>query len=347
MGIKNTFEHAIILPRLLVAGVAALHLTAQPTLLPGSSPCLLSYLAQAHVSVSRLDRTAGLKALSDLSEEGSISEGRALLKQLLDEFPRDVKVHLAAANFYRRIGLSAAAVAEYKTVLLLDPTYAKAYTDLAEIYLANGNERESQSYARKALLLSPKSQQAQLVLVNILLKKGDLRAADRELGAVLKEYGGLNTQNADFAYVAYQLDQKRGKYVAARKYLDQAIALRPKRYQWLLDKADISKLIGDSEGNRAEYIKAKQALMSLLKVDTYSVEALSKLGRLLEYDLGELDGAMECYQKLLAIDPENVVALTGIDRLKAKRNDIAGQMKSIFWETIAEYRRVLVPQHTE
>jgi tetratricopeptide (TPR) repeat protein len=77
------------------------------------------------------------------------------------------------------------------------------------------------------------------------------------------------------------------------------------------------------------------------------VGTLSKLGKLLEYELGELDDAMECYQKLLEIDPENVVALNGIDRLKAKRTDVAGQMKSIFWETIAEYRRVLALQHTE
>jgi tetratricopeptide (TPR) repeat protein len=105
-----------------------------------------------------------------------------------------------------------------------------------------------------------------------------------------------------------------------------------------VDKADICESVGD-------YARAKLALEKLLQVDPYSIEALYKLAVLLEFYRHDYDGAIKYYQKLVQIDPDYVAALTGLDRCKAKKNDIAGQLKLGLWHTLENFRQRFVPRH--
>ena len=82
----------------------------------------------------------------------------------------------------------------------------------------------------------------------------------------------------------------------------------------------------------------------LLSVDPYSIEALYKLAVLLEFYRHDYDAAITIYQRLIQIDPDYVAALTGLDRCKAKKNDIAGQLKLGLWRTLESFRQSLIPQ---
>jgi tetratricopeptide (TPR) repeat protein len=309
--------------------------------LPTSDRSITSLnLHQAHISLTRLDKQAGLTLLKRLTEQSSISEARSLLTTLLLRFSGDADVHLAAADLYRGIGSSGIALGEYRQVLALRPTDARASIGLAQLYLAAGDDREALHYARRVSAAEPDLEEAQLVLVSALLKSGDVREADTILSKILVAHGGIRVKQANIAYLAYQLYRTRKEYASALTYLDRAIELEPRQYQWLSDKADTCELI-------REYDKAKSALEKLRSVDPYSIEALSKLGGLLEFRLNDIDGALKVYQDLIQIDPAYVPALTGIDRCCAKKNDIARQLKLTFWRNWEELFQPLAPRHTD
>ena len=284
-----------------------------------------------------LDKASALIELGRLTKRTAFSEARGILKDLLARFPADPEVHLAAADMFASIGSSGAAIDEYKKALALKPGYVKAHIALAQIYLGNGSAVEAAEQAHQALAIAPDSEAAELVLVNALLKMGDLREADIVLKKVLSQEGRASLKNAEVAYTAYQFYKKRRQFFIAQNYLDKAIALQPKRYQWLLDKADICELVG-------EHVQAKAALEKLLAVDPYSIEALYKLAVLLEFYRHDYDGAIKVYQELVQIDPDYVAALTGLDRCRAKKNDIAGQMKLGLWRSLESFRRAFIPQ---
>jgi tetratricopeptide (TPR) repeat protein len=302
---------------------------------PGKAPAgKEANSASANASV---DKASSLVELKQLAKRASFAEARELLKNLLQKYPGDADVHLAAADLYAGIGSSGAAIDEYKKALALEPNNIKSHIALAQSDLANGSASEAVEQAHLALAIEPKSQAAQLVLVNALLKIGDLREADVVLKQILRQNGGLSVKNADVAYTAYQFYRKRRQFFIAQSYLDKAIALQPKQYQWLLDKADICQSVGDNS-------LAKQALEKLLTVDPYSIEALYKLGVLLEFYQHDYDGAANIYEKLIKIDPDYVAALTGLDRCRAKKNDIAGQLKLGLWHGFDGFRQSFNPQ---
>jgi len=292
--------------------------------------------AQASAPVGR-DKAGELAELKRLVKRASFSEARELLKNLLQKYPGDADVHLAAADLYAGIGSSGAAIDEYKKALALEPSNIKSHIALAQIDLANGSASEAVEQAHLALAIAPGSQAAQLVLVNALLKIGDSREAEVVLKQILKQNGGLSVKNADVAYTAYQFYRKRRQFFIAQSYLDKAIALQPKQYQWLLDKADICQSVG-------EHAMAKQALEQLLAVDPYSIEALYKLAVLLEFYQHDYDAAASVYEKLIKIDPDYVAALTGLDRCRAKKNDVAGQLKLGLWRGFDGFRQAFNPQ---
>jgi tetratricopeptide (TPR) repeat protein len=284
-----------------------------------------------------LDKATALVELGRLTKRQAFSEARGILKDVLTKYPDDPEVHLAAADMFAAIGSSGAAIDEYKKALTLNAGSVRAHIALAQIYLGNGAAAEAAEQARKALAIAPDSEPAQLVLVNALLKMGDLREADIVLKKVLTHEGGLNVKNAEVAYTAYQFYKKRRQFFIAQNYLDKAIALQPKRYQWLLDKADVCQSLGD-------HVQAKAALEKLLAVDPYSIEALYKLAVLLEFYRHDYDGAIKVYEEIVQIDPDYVAALTGLDRCKAKKNDIAGALKLGLWRSLESFRRSFIPQ---
>jgi tetratricopeptide (TPR) repeat protein len=271
-----------------------------------------------------LSKSESLRKLQEFAKNGSVAEGRLLIASLLKDFDQDADVHTVIGDFYRSIGASAKALDQYKQALALAPNNSRAFYGIAQIYLTSSDDAKALENASKAFTLSPNSKDIRLAYVSALIRNGNLREADKQLDILLAD--PKSAADADVNYVAYQLHSKRSQLIKAEQFLDRAMALNPKQYQWLSDKADILEAKGD-------YANEKKVLEKLITIDPYSMNAIKHLGLLMEFYLHDYGAAIEQYQKLLSFDPDYSEALTGIDRCRAKRNDIAGQLKIELWRS--------------
>ncbi len=257
-----------------------------------------------------------LKIIDELTEARSFYKARKILEPLLETHPKDPQVHKCAGRLFARMGLLPRAIDEFESVIALEPANVSTYIELSRAYMAREDSNHAMIYAREALKYNPKSAEARLLLVRILMAKSLLLEAEQELQRLL--HGDPN--DAQVHFMAANIYRERGQGALALGHVEKAIQLNPEKHDWLLEKSDICILL-----NR--YDEAKSSLEKLLKYEPDSVEGLNRLARVKENSLRDYDGAMECYRRVIEIDPDSVTALAGIERLKAKKNDLAGLWK--------------------
>ncbi|MCC7530945.1 MAG: tetratricopeptide repeat protein [Candidatus Melainabacteria bacterium] len=257
-----------------------------------------------------------LKKIDELAEARSFYKARKILEPLLEAHPKDPQVHTSAGRLFAKMGLLPRAIDEYESVIALEPANVSAYIELSRAYLAREDSNHAMIYARQALKYNPKSAEARLLLVRILMAKSLLLEAEQELQRLLR--GDPN--DAQVHFMAANIYRERGQGALALGHVEKAIQLDPEKHDWLLEKSDICILL-----NR--YDDAKSSLERLLQYEPDSVEGLNRLARVKENSLRDYDGAMDCYRRVIEIDPDSVTALAGIERLKAKKNDLAGLWK--------------------
>lgn len=271
------------------------------------------------------EKRAVLKQLDILTREAAFSKAKELVASLVKKYPCDPDVTLAAARIYYKANAPQLACEQYQKLLTLKPGLSEAYIALSQIALANLEITQALTYARKAIAIEPNKREAQIVLVNALIDADQLKEADHELSRLLKN--PENLADPTINYLAAKLNRGKGQLAFALRFLDRAIELRPNETDWLLDKANLCESLGD-------FVQTKLVLNKLLTIDPHSIEGLSKLAQVLEFYFHDFDGAIDKYQKILAVNPELVEAETGIDRCAAKKNDIAGEIKRKIWQQL-------------
>ncbi len=260
--------------------------------------------------------SADLKKIDDLTEARSFYKARKMLEPLLEAHPKDPRVHTCAGRLFAKMGLLPRAIDEYNSVIALEPTNVSAYIELSRAYMAREDSNHAMASVRAALKLNAKSAEARLFLVRILMAKGLLLEAEQELQRLLR--GDPN--DAQVHFMAANIYRERGQGALALGHIEKAIQLDPAKHDWLLEKSDICILLN-------HYDEAKSSLEKLLQYEGDSVEGLNRLARVKENSFRDYDGAMDCYRRVIEIDPDSVTALAGIERLKAKKNDLAGLWK--------------------
>lgn len=275
-------------------------------------PAISTPVPKSTVSSLSLD----LQKVDELTEARSFYKARKVLEPLLAAHPKDSQVHKCAGRLFAKMGLLPRAIDEYNTVVALEPTNLSAYIELSKAYMAREDFNHAMVFAREALKINPKSSEARLLLVRILMAKSLLLEAEQELQRLLR--GDPN--DAQVHFMAANIYRERGEGALALTHIERAIQLNPQKHDWLLEKSDICTLL-----NRHD--DAKASLEKLLQYEPDSVEGLNRLARVKENSFRDYDGAMECYKRVLSIDPDSVTALAGIERLKSKKNDLAGLWK--------------------
>jgi tetratricopeptide (TPR) repeat protein len=264
------------------------------------------------------ERKSLLKQLDNLTTEAAFSKAKELVATLVEKYPSDVEVTLAAARFYRKVNAPQLASAQYQKLVTLKPSLSEPYIALAQIALTDLQVSRALDYARKAIAIDPNQKEAQIALVNALIDSDQPKEADKELSRLLSAPG--SSSDPTINYLAAKLNREKGQLAFAMSFLDQAISLKPDETDWLLDKANLCESLGD-------FAQTKDVLNKLLNIDPHSIDALNKLAQVLEFYFHDFDGAIDKYQKILVLNPDFVEAETGIDRCTAKKNDLAGQMK--------------------
>lgn len=257
-----------------------------------------------------------LSEVAKLSESHSFYKARKILEPLLAKFPDDPKVHLAAASLFLKMGQTTRALEEFQRVRVLTPGDRQTLVSLAKLYLDNGEAALALSTAREALVVDPSSKPARMILVEALMTRGLLLGAEEELKKLLRGDAG----DAKIHFMAARLYRDRGQSQLALSHIEDAIRLAPAEYNWLLVKTDICVSL-------AQYKEAKKAIEYVVECEPHSINALNKLASIKENYFRDYNGATECYRRILEIDPDSVTALAGLDRLRAKKNDLAGQWK--------------------
>ncbi|MBX9949189.1 MAG: tetratricopeptide repeat protein [Candidatus Obscuribacterales bacterium] len=283
--------------------------------------CLCLLLANPAIAVQAAyvgaaSLTQELQKVDELTDARSFYKARKILEPLLAEHPKEPLVHRCAGRLFAKMGLLPRAIDEYNAVVALEPNNLSAYIELSKAFMAREDLNQAMVFARQSVKIDAKSSEARLLLVRILMAKSLLLEAEQELQRLLR--GDPN--DAQVHFMAANIYRERGEGSLALGHIEKAIQLNPQKHDWLLEKSDICTLL-----NRHD--EAKASLEKLLQYEPDSVEGLNRLARVKENSFRDYDGAMECYKRVIEIDPDSVTALAGIERLKSKKNDLAGLWK--------------------
>lgn len=260
---------------------------------------------------------SGDASLEDSLPLGSVfAEGKANWEQQLIKFPKNAGVHTDYARFLLSAGLIDTAIAEFQRAVELNPKESDALIELAEISLQNLDFERAKNYAQQALKVSPGSSEARIVLLTAFVQSDKINEAEKQLNLLLS----TESRNPRVLQLAYMVKVRLGDLNQARTYLQKAVSLQPGKIDWVLE---LCKML-ESSGNAN---LAYEQLQGLLQKYPNSVDARLRLARNLEMYRHNYDGAIEEYIRALEIDQKSEVALSGIERCKGKKNDLALRLK--------------------
>ncbi|KAJ6655651.1 hypothetical protein lerEdw1_004887 [Lerista edwardsae] len=218
---------------------------AWPSPAPGHAPGLwpLGWEQELPVRTRRV-RWASGRALPELSPDGrsppvpQITTTAELLSNrgVINQF----------------MGYVGCAMKDYQQAIALDPGYALAYFNAANVYFFNRQFPQAYSYYSKAMALDPKNESAFLnrAITNTLLKNFEEAKADFEAALSLSPF------SAAIYFNKANLHNALGDYEQAEKDISKALSIQP--YDALMHKlrADVRGKMGLIKEAVADYKNA-------------------------------------------------------------------------------------------
>ena len=261
-----------------------------------------------------------LQTAETLIRARSFIKARKILDHLLQKEPDNYQARLDEAQLLRSMGLFARSHEDYEKLNQENPAAEKPLIALSEMALESLNPRQALKLARQAVGVAPSSLATHLCLVNALIAT----SAYHEAEGMLNDLRISHPDNAEVDYLLYKLALKQHQLSQARSWLERSLYLDPSNWQRFFELSELCK-------NMADYYGAKANLERVLTMDPTSVDALTKLAVIYEFNFHDYEQAARQYQLILSADPDSVTALAGIDRCKQKSNDLAGVMKDALW----------------
>jgi tetratricopeptide (TPR) repeat protein len=260
---------------------------------------------------------AGTVSLSEHLPPGSAAADKnAVWEKRIAQSPRRASLHVEYGQFLMNAGLIDRAISQFENAAHLDPADSEPLIALAEIYSQNQDHDKAAVYAERALKIQPSSSSARVVLLTALVQRDRIDQAERELNRLL----AASPHNPRVLQLAYLVKTRIGDFNEASKYLQEAVRLQPAKTDWVLELCRLLESNGQSDA-------AFSQLQALLARSPNSLEARLRLARNLEFYRQDYDRAIMEYGRVLEIDGKSPVALAGIERCKAKKNNIALRLK--------------------
>jgi tetratricopeptide (TPR) repeat protein len=231
---------------LLRAYAEPAHRMALPRLLADPDPLVRAAAARyLEVTDGETLLRLGLPMLKDPVRLARIDAARVLAPLMRLPLPEDARERIAAGlDEYRQAQLStgerpeahlniglagaaegkaAAAQRAYRTALRLDPGFAPAYVNLADLYRALGGEDEAEQVLRDGLARVSDDAALHHALGLLMVRRDRLPEAVGELGRAAE----LAPGNARYAYVHALAVKETGDVAATLKLLGAALERRP------------------------------------------------------------------------------------------------------------------------
>ena len=174
---------------------------------------------------------------------------RRRAKAAVDHLDKGVALYTkgGAANYHK-------AVDELTQALAEDPKYSQAALYLGRTYNALFEEKQAETYLRKAVEIDPDYLEAHASYAGVLLDAGDLDEALRQLNVVRLR----DPANAMMWYLLSQIYCRKATYPQAIEAAKKAIQLTPNNAEahfWLAESLRMSTKWDDSRREFTEYLR--------------------------------------------------------------------------------------------
>ncbi|CAG7727509.1 unnamed protein product [Allacma fusca] len=202
----------------------------------------------------------------------------------------------------------------YERALFYDSSNPDIYYNLGVVYLEQGKPSQALAYLDKALDFEPEHSQALLNSAIVLSELGDPshRPIARQRLLTLLTRDSKN-ERAFFHLGMLAMDERDAE--SAEKYFRQAIQLKEDFRSALFN---LALLLADSQ----RPLEAAPFLNQLVKYHPDHIKGLILLGDIYINNIKDLDAAEKCYQRILAMDPENVQGLHNLCVVYVERGDL-------------------------
>jgi tetratricopeptide (TPR) repeat protein len=253
------------------------------------------------------------------------SEAEALFHRVLEIDPSSVQAQRSLAALYRSDGKAAEAVAAYGAIVKLAPHDRDANLALATLYEQTGNYQESVAAVERiplaarpaevlplladayfkleqptkvrplipqVLRLPPARRGTALDFVAVLLQNGYVRDASKLMEGIRP-----TKPDAGYVHVLARVREAEGRKPEARQLLEEALRMRPKSFDILLDSGRFA----------AEENRWKDSVELLQRADAVKPDDPAVLLKLAveSMQIGELERARLASKRLYDLEPDN------------------------------------------
>ena len=289
------------------------------------------------------EATAPLLSLARLAEsQGKREEMLDWLEQARERAPRDIKSRVILADYYLREKQMKKADLLVKEAIKIGPRQPTLLTLQGRVMMADKRYNEALPILNELVTRAPESVFARALLGETYLKLGQTKDARRQLEIALEKQPyyvpalvlmvGVELQSSQYGqaleyaeqiqkakpdlYMGYELAgdarMARKEHAEAKTAYTQAWDLEPSA-TLAIKLSETSRRFGKQE-------EALVALLAWLNDHPDDARPLQFLGTTYQ-DMGQNDKAIQTYEKLLAVQPENVVALNNPAWLYSLSND--------------------------
>jgi tetratricopeptide (TPR) repeat protein len=269
--------------------------------------------------------------------------------------PNSAPVHDKLGEVYEQQGNEAAAIAEYKKAILIKPEYSESYLKLANLYEYRGDEEFAITELRSAVNVNPNFVEGKLKIANISTNIGKETQAIKQYQEILQTDPSNSEALKGISQAYYNKAKKDsaggfisspGDFVDAEQAVRRALAANPNDLGLHLALLRLSDLAGKQEiaeqelriiaatepRTPAQSVMKGEALYTLrrykegeqefLKALQYTTQPrdLIYLGDIFAVN-GDLKMAKAAYEKTLTVDPNNLKASKGIDRVNKRADE--------------------------
>jgi tetratricopeptide (TPR) repeat protein len=227
---------------------------------------------------------------------GRFSKAESLYQKALEFEPNNAQVQSKLGAAFAAQGKFVQSLSVLNRAIENDPNLAEAHINLGSVSLIKGNLETAISSFELAIALDPNQASAHINIGNIFLKQGKLNDAANSFN------NALNTE-PDSAPALNGLAttwMKKNEFDKALELFSRALKASP-------DQPEILCNMGILLRYQGKYVESETNLRKAIAIQPKLSEFHLNLGNTLKSQL-DLNGALECYQHSLNLDPKNADA---------------------------------------
>jgi predicted O-linked N-acetylglucosamine transferase (SPINDLY family) len=275
----------------------ALHLLGVSEQQLGNYEAAMRLITRA-LLVDQKSAAAHLNLGSLLMDLGRLEEAVASSSKAIELDPGFVNAYYNRGNALLALGHLTDAVASFGKVVAINPQHVGAHNNCGTALSKMGQPAEAIKCYDRAIALDPGFAPAYVNRSAALIELGRTDEAIPGLDRAL----ALAPENIDAWTNRGEAFLRSGRLVDALASYDRALELDPKSLRGWVNRARVLLL-------SRRLAEAKNACREALAIEPMSVDGLVLLGQCHAHQ-ADIDFAIACFEKALAIDPSHEVALT-------------------------------------